>query len=77
MSVLDTNIGADLYTNIVHNGHPTVAAETYCLYAHVWLVSGRLHTDSSAQHHSASGRTYSACPTQCLCQGGLHTTLGF
>ena len=56
---------------------PTVAAETHCLYAHVWIVSGHLHTDKSAQHHSPSGRSHSACSTQCFYQRCLHTTLGF
>ena len=46
-------------TYIVYNCRPKAAAQTYCLYAHVWLDLERLHADSPVLPHSASGRFHS------------------
>ena len=50
------------------------AAQTCCLYAHVWLDPGCLLADSPVLPHSASGRFQSCRPTQCSHHGRLHTT---
>ena len=42
------------------------------LHADVWLVSGRLHTDSPAHLHSVSGGIYSGCSTMCGLQRCIH-----
>ena len=72
-----TYFGTGLHTYIVHNCCPTAAAQTWFLYAHVWLDPGGFHEDSTVLPHSASGRFHSCCSTQCLYHRRLHTTLDF
>ena len=78
-SVLATVSGSVLFTFTVHCCRHTVAAlkilGTYNLHTDVCLVSGRLHTDSSAEPHSSSGCFFPGDTAQCCVQGRLHTTL--